>query len=475
MAELAKKMNFKNASGATTQAKLYSTASEAGSEYQTLKVDGVTAYVSVGATSDGNATSGRFKKSGTTKAYLKQGGIPYTEVSWTNPGTYTWTCPTGVTKVRVAVIAGGGGNSGADDEYYDENNYVYSATDSKFHNIIATIGQYVDGEHIPGEPNGRGGSTIGDVTIPIGTLTIEGVSGFGLDFDINSIGVYGSGTTLTAVNFYNTELQMGGVNLGGTGGKAVEYVDVVPGQTYEVVVGRCLDMHLSYGNGALLYSIKGTDGAVLIAYGGDIQGSDSGGSDSGGSDNTYTKVDFTSSGTFVVPEGITTIKISAQAGGGGGGGGSSEGTNEYRAGSGGGGGGYSVATVSVTPGNRLTVTVGSGGAGGAIDNAGKAGGASSVKRSFSTLVTASGGGKGYEGGVVSVTSGGVTTNSGGGVGGTGTTSNGSNGGQGKSSPGAGGAGGSGNGGNGGSGGKSNYSGSAGQSGWVTIEYGGDIK
>lgn len=321
MAELAKKMNFKNASGVITQAKLYSTTSEAGSDYQILKVDGVTAYVSVGATSDSNATSGRFKKSGTTKAYLKQGGIPYTEVSWTTPGTYTWICPNGVTKVRVAVIAGGGSYSGGDDEYVDENNYVYSATDSRFHNTTATVAQIIDGGEIPGVPNGRVGTLVGEVNLPAnGEGFIEGERGFGLDFDINSIGAYGSGATFAYTNFYSSDILLNVGLLPGTGGKAVEYVSVVPGQTYEVVVGRCLDFHVFY-TGVIAYSLTGTDGAVLLAYGGNISSSDGGDSgDSGSDDVVYTEVSYTSGGThtFTVPTGVTRLRVAVCGGGGGG-------------------------------------------------------------------------------------------------------------------------------------------------------------
>ena len=33
--------------------------------------------------------------------------LEYTEQSWTTAGTYTWTCPAGVTRIRVAVCGGG--------------------------------------------------------------------------------------------------------------------------------------------------------------------------------------------------------------------------------------------------------------------------------------------------------------------------------------------------------------------------------
>ena len=69
------------------------------------------------------------------------------------------------------------------------------------------------------------------------------------------------------------------------------------------------------------------------------------------------KQTFTSSGTFTVPAGITSIVI--ECWGGGGGGGTSFGSNG--AASGGGGGGYAKKTMTVTPGTNYTVTVGTGG------------------------------------------------------------------------------------------------------------------
>ncbi len=67
---------------------------------------------------------------------------------------------------------------------------------------------------------------------------------------------------------------------------------------------------------------------------------------------------FTSSGTFTVPAGITTIVVECWGGGGGGGGNNGFDT----AGSGGSGGSYAKKTMTVTPGTNYTVTVGAGGA-----------------------------------------------------------------------------------------------------------------
>ncbi len=66
-------------------------------------------------------------------------------------------------------------------------------------------------------------------------------------------------------------------------------------------------------------------------------------------------VPYTSSGTFLVPAGVTQVTVECWGGGGRGATRSSSGQ-----GGGGGGGAYARSTVSVTPGNSYTVTVGAG-------------------------------------------------------------------------------------------------------------------
>ena len=65
---------------------------------------------------------------------------------------------------------------------------------------------------------------------------------------------------------------------------------------------------------------------------------------------------FNSSGTFIVPPGVTSITVQAW---GAGGGGASGGTGNR---AGGGGGAFATKIIAVTPGTSYTVTVGSGGA-----------------------------------------------------------------------------------------------------------------
>ena len=99
---------------------------------------------------------------------------------------------------------------------------------------------------------------------------------------------------------------------------------------------------------------------------------------------------FTESGTFIVPDHVTALKVTCVGGAGGGGGGNAGETS----------GGYGATgyinsmLLSVTAGESHTVTVGSGGAGGVavtaqVTNApaGSSGGVSS----FGSLVSASGG------------------------------------------------------------------------------------
>jgi hypothetical protein len=93
---------------------------------------------------------------------------------------------------------------------------------------------------------------------------------------------------------------------------------------------------------------------------------------------------FTSSGTFTIPPGVTSVEVWVVGGGGGGGGATASGN-----GSGAGSAGIGIKVLSgLTPGNTLTVTVGTGGTGVSAAN-GNAGGASSVSSGTQTITTIS--------------------------------------------------------------------------------------
>lgn len=101
---------------------------------------------------------------------------------------------------------------------------------------------------------------------------------------------------------------------------------------------------------------------------------------------------FTSSGTFTVPTGITTVWVQLKGGGGGGGGANTSNTSTAL-GTGGYGGEGQVACltpITVTSGQTIIVTIGAGGVGGSVNSIGGTGGATS----FGTYLSAVGGGGG---------------------------------------------------------------------------------
>lgn len=126
---------------------------------------------------------------------------------------------------------------------------------------------------------------------------------------------------------------------------------------------------------------------------------------------------FGASGTFVVPAGVTRVKVRAWGGGGGGGGAG----GAASAGTAGVSGAFGEGYFDVTPGASFAVTIGAGGiAGGGAGNNGSNGGTSS----FGALLTAGGGsgGVGSTSGAASWGSISGPTSSGGGIGFPGTVS-----------------------------------------------------
>jgi len=96
------------------------------------------------------------------------------------------------------------------------------------------------------------------------------------------------------------------------------------------------------------------------------------------SSSTFSQVnsqEFTTSGTFIVPDNITLINIEVVGAGG---------TGGSNGGGGGGGGGYASGEYTVSPGDVLNVIVGIGGSGGSIGTT-----------SVGTLISATGGENGF--------------------------------------------------------------------------------
>jgi hypothetical protein len=116
------------------------------------------------------------------------------------------------------------------------------------------------------------------------------------------------------------------------------------------------------------------------------------------SNSTYTTpAVYTSSGYFIVPDGVTSITVECWGAGGGG----STITSNGARGGGGGGGAYASSALSVTPGLIFPVTVGTGGA------ASTAGGNSS----FNTTSIVAAGGSGGTNNSTTAGAGGTTANS----------------------------------------------------------------
>ena len=144
MAELNKKLHIRKGSTEQT-AKLYTTQAEAGDAYSYIKVDGVQAYVPLGAENDSRATMGRvLEHTGNNFAILASGKPPYHKDSYTSPGTYTWVCPVGVTRVRLTIKGAQGEKTyaGVAGSYYDggsgelKSNIYFGVTPYTSYNIV---------------------------------------------------------------------------------------------------------------------------------------------------------------------------------------------------------------------------------------------------------------------------------------------------------------------------------------------------
>lgn len=224
MSILSQKLYIKKGSS-TAACNIYSTAAEAGAK--ALRVGN--GYVALKPITDANATAGRVSVGGVTYAIAtkhESGGgasVPYTEKSWTDAGSHSFTVPAGITRIRVAVCGGGAGKGSLiGNGKGGDNTSAFGITATGGHG-----GGVAWRKGAGGEPNGHA-STGNNVT-----------DGFALSFDKSS-GDYGKGG-----------------NFGVSGGYDSQYVAVTAGQSYTITVGA------AGGSG-------GTGGFVLLAYGGDI-------------------------------------------------------------------------------------------------------------------------------------------------------------------------------------------------------------
>lgn len=94
---------------------IYDNKAEAGGRFLHVIIGGTHGYIPLCETSDSRATAGRAKEhTGDLYAIATSGTPAYKKVTYSTPGSFTFTIPAGVTKLRVEVAGGGGGGGGAD-------------------------------------------------------------------------------------------------------------------------------------------------------------------------------------------------------------------------------------------------------------------------------------------------------------------------------------------------------------------------
>lgn len=234
----------------------------------------ITAYYFVESTKDDydieewvDATNGRVIKSGTTYAIKSQAKPAYTEKSWTTSGTYTFTVPKGITRIRVAVCGGGGsGSLSSASKNSTTAKNGNSGGDSSAFGITATGGGGAKGYSATNESPPK--SYVGAAGAPNGYAgnydkmkllsRNEGTAGFDISFTKTS-GSYGKGGAghQTTAGYYWCG--------GGSGGYNSDYANVTPLQTYQIIVGAA---GANYANN--FNHEHPTSGFVFIAFGGDI-------------------------------------------------------------------------------------------------------------------------------------------------------------------------------------------------------------
>ena len=209
-----------------------------------------------------------YKSSAITKVSIP----PYTEKSWTTPGTYTWTVPAGVTRIRVAVCGGGGGWIFAYGGEVQGENGGKSALGNLLsanggggayvNHYTQTTAQETLRGGTGGTPNGRDGTK----TFYQNTATSTGGNGFTLNFNMTT-GNYGSGGSCTGSRYSASTVHAGG----GSGGYNTKYVDVESLKTYQVIVGAGGAGKNSDNDNRLASYTNAKSGFVLIAYGEGIE------------------------------------------------------------------------------------------------------------------------------------------------------------------------------------------------------------
>lgn len=218
MSTYSKKLHYRK-SGTIYNIELGTSPSDVGGNYITLRDGASIVYAKLGATSDSLASDMRVRKGGNIYAVIKTLSAPSGSISYTIPGTYSFTVPQGYTSVYVQAIGGGGGGGSGNVGCSGKNGLAGGTT--SFGSLLTCVG-------------GMGGTWVDaaksrDSTVTLGKAGATGYNGYG------NGGNGGTG---------NKEF-IGGVGLvfspGGNGGGAGTYknvdVSVTPGQVITITIG----------------------------------------------------------------------------------------------------------------------------------------------------------------------------------------------------------------------------------------------
>lgn len=368
--------------------------------------------------------------------------VQRTITTYTTPGSYTWTAPTGVTQVQVLVVAGGGGGGwgasnadgngggGAGGVVY---NSAYTVVPGNNYSVTVGAGGATPSAAANSARGSSGGNSIFDTITAYGgggggsdttNAGIAGGSGGGAGCG-GSGGPYSGGTGTAGQGNAGGQATAGAGPGGGGGGGGGAGTTGFPGlgsntkggnggQGALYAIAGNPTWYGGGGGGSSWTHIGGTGGAggggngasrTISPYVSTMAAANTGGGGGAGT-ATYAGtaggsgiviISFASevveifskpgtTTTWTCPSDVTSVEVLVVGGGGGASGG------DYATGGGGGGGGgvlYNSA-YNVVPGTGYTVTVGAGGASVTGNNAAGNAGGSSI---FATL-TASGGGRG---------------------------------------------------------------------------------
>jgi hypothetical protein len=363
-------------------------------------------------------------------AFVSQSGVAkqfYPEIlgpaSYTLAGTYSYTVPAGATSLIISTQGGGGGAGGTHSSVGGQGYPGNTVSGTLAVNPGDIISVDVGGGGEAGVDSGVGGRAFA-----VGGTSNTGYGG-GISGSKTGWSSYGGGGgAATVLKLNETIILVAGGGGGGGGDSAT------PRLGTNVSSGSLGGAGVQ-GAGGDSSSAGGGGGGVLGGNGGNVSGNWAGsngsnlvplgfaatilargtsnaGIPSGTQSSTATSamqgkqgfviitvdtnsIAYNNPGdfSFTVPDGVTTMTAEIIGGGGAGGYGIQSGL-DLRPGSGGGSGGVQTVTISVTPGQILTGTVGARGVAGTTSGYAQSGGNSSVTYASNTF-TATGGGGGH--------------------------------------------------------------------------------